>query len=193
MDESTYYQKLLNYNKLKLEQILNKYYMDDELTRYLKLSNYNKFKLEQILNKKIIITKDHIDNIEIKHCCDCEFNIIEIFEKYGYVFTNDDYMMLLNRCIYAIQFIPNDKQTNKMCKMAVQRYAPTLRFISENNKTDEICEIAVQRYVWAIRYVPEDKITDKICKIAVQQCELAVYCIPANKKYLFIKNEIINI
>ncbi len=35
----------------------------DELTQYLKLNKYRESELEQILDKKIIITKNHIKNI----------------------------------------------------------------------------------------------------------------------------------
>ena len=141
----------------------------DELIQYLKSYSYEKSKLEYILNKKIIITKNHIDNIKIIFCCDQKFNIIKIFEKYGYIFTNDDYIMLVNKCGFAIQFIPEDKQTNKICKTAVQQNG------------------------FALEFVPEDKKTDEIYKIAVKQCKNAFNFVPDNKKYLFIKNETNNI
>ena len=136
----------------------------DELTQYLKLDiYYDESKIEQILNKKIIITKDHIDNIKINRCYSRGFNIIKLFKKYGYVFTNDDYVMLVNKYGYAIQFIPSDKQTDEICKIAVGLSGCALTYISENKKTDEICKIAVQQNRYALTYVP------------------------ANKKYLFIK------
>ncbi len=135
----------------------------DELEQYLKFADYTRIKLEQILNKKIIITKVHIDIIEIKRCCYYEFDIIKIFEKYGYVFTNDDYIMLVDKCGYALKFISNDKRTDEICKIAVGLSGCALTYISENKKTDEICKIAVQQNRYALTYVP------------------------ANKKYLFIK------
>ncbi len=67
----------------------------DELTQYLNTSKYySEYKLEQILNKKIIITKNHIDHIK---CISCEFNIIILFEQYGYIFTNEDYILLVKK------------------------------------------------------------------------------------------------
>ncbi len=69
----------------------------DELTRYLKLGDYDKSKLEQILNTKIIITDDHIKNINFKYYhIDIKFNMITLFEKYGYIFTNDICVFLIN-------------------------------------------------------------------------------------------------
>ena len=41
----------------------------DELTQYLNSNDYEKSKLERILNKKIIITKNHIENIDIVYYC----------------------------------------------------------------------------------------------------------------------------
>ena len=184
----------------------------DELTQYLKNTIiYTESELELILNKKIIITKNHINNIRIKFCCEYNFNIIEIFEKYGYVFTNDDYIMLVNKYRYAIRFIQKDKQTIEICKIAVQQCGDILYFISEdkktneiyeiavrtngqsllfvpnNKKTIEICKIAVQQDGLTLLYIQEDKKTVEICKIAVQQNKQALLYVPNNKKYLFIK------
>ena len=189
----------------------------DELTQYLKLCYYQQIILEQILDKKIIITKDHIDNININNCYLYGINIIKIFEKYGYVFTNDDYVMLVNKYEFAIKYILNDKQTDEICEIAVQKYGLILQYISEDKQTDkicklavqqdglalqcvfddkktiEICEIAVRQNGNALKFVPEDKKTDEICKIAIRQNKYALHYVPNNKKYLFIKNENHNI
>jgi len=89
----------------------------DELTQYLKFTiKYNKIDLEQILNKKIIITREHIDNINYIYDT---FNIILLFKKYGYVFTNDDYILLNNK--HGIKYIPEDKKTAEIYKNEVER------------------------------------------------------------------------
>ena len=94
----------------------------DELTQYLKLSHYNEFELEEILNKKIIITKDHVDSIDIDYYWDeCEFNIIKLFEKYGFIFTDDIYISLLNKNGNIIHDIPEKKRTNEIYKTAVRQ------------------------------------------------------------------------
>jgi len=165
----------------------------DELTQYLKLTEYNELKLEQILNKKIIITKDHIDNINVNYCCIYQIDIINLFEKYGYVFTNDDYIMLINNCGMIIMYISKDKRTDKICEIAVRKRSSTLRFVPEDKKTEEICKIAVQKFGDALRYVPDDKKTNEICKMAVENDFYALNFVPDNKKYLFIKNENHNI
>ena len=160
----------------------------DELTQYLKSNCYYDNILEIILNKKITITKEHISNINIDCCNVNGINIINLFEKYGYVFTNDDYIMLLKKNRFVIYFIPKDKQTNEICKIAVQQDGYILHHISEDNKTNEICEIAVQKFGFALKYVPEDKKTIALCKIAVEKDIYALDFVPDDKKHLFVKN-----
>ena len=189
----------------------------DELTIYLKAGYYHKLKLEQILNKKIIITKEHIDNIHTWNCQYIDFDIINMFEKYGYVFTYDDYILLVKKgshmfkfiqeniktdklCKfavqqsgYALQYVPDDKKTEEICKIAVQQDGYTLQYIPDDKKTDEICEIAVLKTGLALQYVPENKKTEEICRIAVKYNNYIFHFVPHNKQYLFIKNENNNI
>ena len=129
----------------------------DELTQYLKLKEYNKLKLEKILNKKIIITKDHINNINAISCCIFMINIIKLFEKYGYVFTNDDYIMLVSKCGLILEYIFEDKKTDEICKIAVQKNGYALSYVPEDKKTDEICKIAVRGNGYALNFIPSNK------------------------------------
>ena len=129
----------------------------DELTLYLQSTEYYaEYKLEQILNEKIIITDDHIKNIDFNYYeSDLGFNIITLFEKYGYVFTNNDYILLVSKSGSTIKYISEDKQTNKICKTAVKQYGFALEFISDDKKTNEICKMAVLRNKTALCYVPD--------------------------------------
>ncbi len=142
----------------------------DDLTEYLKKHTYNKSKLEQILNKKIIITDDHIKHIKFDYYnYNPELNIIKLFEQYGYIFTNDIYILLINKNGYMLKYMSTDNITNEICKIAVQQTGNALRFVPEDKKTDEICEIAVRQNGRALYYVPENKKTKELCEIAVQQ------------------------
>ena len=156
----------------------------DELTNYLQSQNhYYKFDLEQILDTKIMINKDHILCITGY----CLFNIIKLFEQYGYVFTNDDYIFLAhNPSIFV--YIPDNKRTYEICKLAVQYDAYALQYITEDKKTDEICKIAVQQCGLTLKFVPEYMRTNEIYKIAVEQNRLTLYYISDDKKCLFMKN-----
>ncbi len=93
----------------------------DELTRYLKLCKYKKIELEQILNKKIIITENHIKNIDLDCIIDHDFNIINLFEKYGYVFTNNIYILLVRKNGYILNDFSDNIKTDEICKIAVQQ------------------------------------------------------------------------
>ena len=181
----------------------------DELTQYLKSDEYKESKFEQILNKKIIITEDHIKNINFKYY---NFDIINLFEKYGYIFTDGNYKIAVQQNGYmlkyipddkktyeictiavkqigwALKFVPDNKKTYKICKIAVQQTGWALCFVPENNKTNKLCENSVRHTGWALKFGPEDKKTDEICKIAVEQISFALRYIPNNKKHLFITN-----
>ena len=160
----------------------------DELTQYLKSNKcYTKLKLEQILNKKIIITKNHIGNIDLEYHNLFDFNIIKLFEKYGYCFTNDDYILLVGRRGAIIKDMSDAKKTDAICKIAISRYWYAIKYIPEDKKTIEMCKIAVLYDGQLLEYVPNDKKTDKICEIAVGQTIHALRFVPDNKKYLFIK------
>ncbi len=156
----------------------------DPLQVYLTTACYHhKDRIEHFLDKKIIITIDHIKNINFESWHDhCNFNIIMLFEKYGYVFTNDSYIALVNKQGNMLQYIPNDKRTYKICKTAVQRTGLALQYVPINKQTNEIYKTAVRQDGFALGLIPKNKITNEICEIAVQQCGIALKYVPENKK-----------
>ena len=130
----------------------------DELTRYLKLGDYDKSKLEQILNTKIIITDDHIKHIKFDYYnYNPELNIIKLFEQYGYIFTNDIYILLINKNGYMLKYMSTDNITNEICKIAVQQTGNALEYVPENKKTNELCVIAIRQHMDTLEYVPANK------------------------------------
>ena len=141
-------------------------------------SKYKKREIKNLLNKKIMITKNHVENINCNPTPG--FNIISLFETYGFVFTNDMYILLVRKNGFMIDYISKDKQTDELWKIAVQQNVYTFHNISDDKKTDELCEIAVKRDGCLLKYVPNDKKTDKICKIAIQQNGLALFYVPKN-------------
>jgi len=159
----------------------------DELTQYLRSKycsgskNYNKNELEEILNKKIIITENHIKNIVLyKYYFD--FNIINLFEKYGYIFTNNDYILLVKKDGYILKYIPIDNQTDEIYTYAVKQNGNALQFIPIDNQTDEIYTYAVKQTGHALQFIPEARKTKKICEIAVRQDGQALCYVPDDKK-----------
>ncbi len=139
-------------------KIINKM---DELMHYLQSNtHYYKSQPEQILNTKIMINKNHIKNIIGK----CLFNIINLFEQYGYVFTNDDYIFLIIHNESIFKYISDNNKTNELCELAVQYYGLSLRFVPQNKKTVKICKIAVQNNGEALPYVPKFPINGEFRK-----------------------------
>ena len=88
----------------------------DALLDYLQ-SNYHHDKSELILllDTKITITIKHIENMKYT-----DFNIIKLFEEYGYVFTDDDYLKLVKKSGYFLQWIKDDKKTKEICEIALK-------------------------------------------------------------------------
>ena len=145
----------------------------DALQQYFitrKFRDYAKHELIEILEMKINITSEHIkimknNYFSHKH----NYNIISLFEKYGFVFTDDDYKQILNKSGLFICDIPKIKQTDELCTIAVKENGWALEYISEDKKTDKLCEIAVRQNGSILQHVPEDKKTDQLCEIAVRQ------------------------
>ena len=107
----------------------------DELEIYLKNKEYyDARELERILNTKIIITKKHVQCIANGWGYPYYNNIINLFEKYGYVFTDNDYISLICQNGNMLQYISNDRITNEMCKIAVKQNKTTLRYVPNDKK-----------------------------------------------------------
>ena len=102
--------------------------------QYLQSKHYIEHELEKILNKKIIITMDHVKNIKFDYFkYDPEFNIIKLFEKYGYVFTNEICITLINKDAFMISDFSDDKKTDEICKIAVQSKGLLLEYIDRKS------------------------------------------------------------
>ena len=87
----------------------------DKLLNYLQSNDYyNESDLILLLsNSKIMITETHIANLKYT-----AFNIVKLFETYGYIFSDDDYLMLVKKSGYFIRWIPENKKTRDMCAIA---------------------------------------------------------------------------
>ncbi len=140
---------------------------DDELTQFLKSKCYIETELIRILDTKIIITSDHIKNIDVT--CYTEiynYDILAKFERYGYIFTNDDYIILMNKNELMLRYIPGDKRTNEIYEILIKKNGGVLREIPHNKKTYKICKIAVKQNKHAYDDVPSDMKTLELYNIA---------------------------
>ena len=134
----------------------------DELLIYLQGYYYCHDELERILDTRIMINENHIKNIKGLFC---EFDIIKIFEKYGYVFTDETYKIIIKNCPYLLKYIPENIQTNEFYEYMVQVNGFVLQYIPINKKTAKICKLAVQQAGFAFIYVPDGKRTNELCKL----------------------------
>ncbi len=111
----------------------------DKLLDYLQTTvYYHESDLILLLsNSKIMITEKHIANIKYT-----TFNILKIFETYGYIFSDDDYLMLVKKCGYFIQWIPENKKTREMCEIAHASTTYSMfQYIPKHLRTLEMLEI----------------------------------------------------
>ena len=152
----------------------------DNLELYLThQENYDYKELSNILETKINITKNHVRHIRFILGF---YKILILFEKYGYIFTDNDYKHIASKYPFILERIPNDNITDEICKIAVRTEGCVLYYVPDDKKTDEICESAVLQNGFALQYVPDDKKTDEICESAVLQNGFALQYVPENKK-----------
>ena len=122
----------------------------DDLKDYLSCATYYDIdELHKILDKKKTITSEHIANIKPNHPY---INFVQLFENYGYIFTNDDYIELVSTDGYYLSFIQN--KTYELCEIAVNNNSYALKFVPDNQKTIELCEIALKYNDYVDRYIP---------------------------------------
>jgi len=160
----------------------------DNLELYLiQNEKYNNEKLSNILETKINITGNHIKHIKFTWQND-SIKIIKLFEKYGYIFTEDDYKYILCKNPSVLQYISNDNKTEDICKIAVQKYGLTLQYIPNDKKTDEICELAVRQDGFALKYVPENKKSEELRRIAICKYAKTLSLFTGTGNFLKYKN-----
>ena len=158
----------------------------DELDYYLQTTSYYNYKkLKRILNKKIIITANHIKYVNIK-----EINkIIDLFEKYGYVFTTEDYIMLLLKDVTVLEHIPENKRTDEIYEI-VARQNWLVMALYTHEITDKIYEIGIRHDGLTLQYIPRDRITNNMCKLAIRQNCCSIRYVPEDMKKYEICKEI---
>ena len=56
--------------------------------------------------------------------------------------------------LQGCKYIPEDLQTEEICKIAVQERGYLLKYVK--NQTEEICKLAVQEWEGALEYVKDE-------------------------------------
>jgi hypothetical protein len=103
-------------------------------------------------------------------------------------------LAIINSYGIALKYIPIDKITDKLIKLAVQiSYKSNntnsickhnklpLQFVPKYKMTNEIIELAVQYNGLSLEFVPEEKITNKIIELAVENDYRALVYVPKDK------------
>ena len=62
----------------------------------------------------------------------------------------------------ALEYVPVEKRSDKICKIAVTQNGYALNFVPIEKRSKKICKIAVTQNGYALRFVPEKY--QKICK-----------------------------
>jgi len=103
-------------------------------------------------------------------------------------------LAIINSYGIALKYIPIDKITDKLIKLAVQisyksnntnsickHNGLPLQFVPKHKMTNEIIELAVQYNGLSLEFVPEEKITNKIIELAVENDFRALVYVPKDK------------
>ena len=120
----------------------------DELQIYLNSRNYTESGLCEILNKKIMITNEHVKLYKDGYP---NVRIIEIFKRYGYVFTIDDYKYIIHECVDEIERIPTDEITEELYLYVLDELI--------NGSYDIKSSLS-----WIMNVISDDEITENIRK-----------------------------
>jgi len=129
-------------------------------------------------------------------------NIKFIPEKFR---TNELYLNIAKKDIYALLFIPPDKITDEICAITAKHKNHALYDIPNKKRTvgicliaikykyvdlnhicftpnkiitDKMCEETINKYHYASEYVPKEKITPVMCMIAVKSCGYSLQYVP---------------
>jgi hypothetical protein len=103
-------------------------------------------------------------------------------------------LAIINSYGIALKYIPIDKITDKLIKLAVQisyksnntnsickHHGLALQFVPKHKMTNEIIELAVKYNGLSLEFVPEEKITNKIIELAVENDYRALVYVPKDK------------
>jgi hypothetical protein len=103
-------------------------------------------------------------------------------------------LAIINSYGIALKYIPIDKITDKLIKLAVQisyksnntntickHHGLALQFVPKHKMTNEIIELAVKYNGLSLEFVPEEKITNKIIELAIQNDYRALVYVPKDK------------
>ena len=123
----------------------------DTLLDYLQSNeNYDNSYLTSLLNTKIVIKKEHVSNMKYVN-----FNIIKLFGKYGYDYTNDDYLMLVMKDERFLNLIPEDVKTYEFYKLVVQSNGLLLQYVPEWFQAPDLCVLAIKNNRDASKFIPK--------------------------------------
>ena len=90
--------------------------------------------------------------------------------------------MAVNQDGYALQFVPEDKRTDEICKIAVNQNGYALEFVPTDKQTDEICLIAITQNEKAIKFITNKELLNKLNTKVTSNCntqtnELCAICL----------------
>jgi Domain of unknown function (DUF4116) len=83
---------------------------------------------------------------------------------------------------WALQYVPTEYQTPRLCCMAIQQNGMALEYVPEDRRTPELCRLAVEQNGRTLYYVPKNKQTSALCHTAVQQNGRALRYVPAHRR-----------
>lgn len=124
--------------------------------------------------KLSVIPKHMITSEILREAVQLDGEILEIIKvrNLDYMVQNDVYELAIQNLGSAIEFVPEDCITERMCHNAVfgaKGKGKNIRFIPKHLRTPEICNEAVIQNIGNIIYVPNENITESMYIFAIEE------------------------
>lgn len=136
-----------------------------------------RFSSKKLITEKLILRAISKDGTVLKH----------IAEKRKDFLTKDIVNQAIKQNVLALEFVPEDMITLKMCELCMERDIKTVKFIPHKYHTKEMFDKAIEKDIVLFKYVPQKFITFKMCEKAIN----SEYFIVNSQGYMFDKNRII--
>jgi hypothetical protein len=124
--------------------------------------------------KLSIVPKNMITTDMLREAVQKDGDVLEIIriKNYEYMVQNDIYELAVQNKGSAIEFVPEDCITDRMCHNAIfgsQGHGNNLKFIPKKSRKDDICKEAVNQNLNNILDVPSEKLTNEMYIMAAEE------------------------
>ena len=96
----------------------------------------------------------------------------------GLYHVPDHFNIVVPRNPYALDYVPDQYKTQKMCDKAVRMDPDALEGVPNRFKTQEMCDVAVMEDRYALEFVPDYRKSEKMCDKVVWEHPSSLQYVP---------------